>query len=272
MIDLAAVVTACINQGAKSLEGTASFRIPLGLQLAWPVIIATGTFFIWDSPTFYLIKGKDDLAMKSLRSVRGGYPEVEVEAEINALRVQKDLRQEEEQVPWTELFKGNNLRRTLLAASVGNFQQLSGIAYATNYATVFLQQVAGNQDAFVLVIGLAILALGGAVVGVFLVDQIGRRTLALTTFAAIFVIDVVIGGLGFADATTGQAVPKAIAAFSLMFAFFFAAGFGPLTYVIVGEMSTARLRNKTSSVAFLILVAFSTVVTYVLPYISTPSG
>ena len=122
-----------------------------------------------------------------------------------------------------------------------------------------------------LTIGLAILALAGACTGLLVVDKVGRRALALTTFTAIFVIDLVVGCLGFAD-VKNPAVPKAVAAVCLMFGFFFAAGFGPLTYVVAGEMPTARLRNRTTGLVFLVVASFSTVVIYVLPYVSQPDA
>ena len=112
-------------------------------------------------------------------------------------------------------------------------------------------------ESFPPVLGLNILALGGAITGLFLVDIIGRRTLALTTFVLIFIIDLVIGSLGFVDATHSPAASRTIAAFCLMFAFLFAAGFGPLTYIVSSEVPTARLRNKTSAFTFLTLALFS---------------
>lgn len=268
-IDLAAVFTTCVSYGSSKLLTSAAYRIPVGLQLLWPVIISIGLFFVRDTPTFYLIKGQEEYAENTLRTIRGGYSESEIRAEMDMLKAQKALKQEEVDVPWSELFKGTNLRRTLLSLSIANFQMLSGIAFATNYATLFLSQIGSNVDPFVLTIGLAVLALAGAVTGLFLVDRIGRRILALTTFGAIFVIDLAVGCLGFAG-ITNPAVPKAIAAFCLMFGFFFAAGFGPLTYVVTGEMPTARLRNRTSGLVFLSVASFSTVVVYVLPYISQP--
>lgn len=269
VIDLAAVFTTCVSYGTSQMTSSAAYRIPIGLQLLWPLIIATGLLFVSETPTFYLIKGREDQAEKSLRSVRKGYTESEIRAEMDMLKAQEALKQEEVEVPWTELFKGVNLRRTLLSLSIANFQQLSGIAFATNYATLFLSQIGSGDNPFVLTIGLAVLALAGAVVGLTLVDKVGRRVLALTTFSVIFVIDLVIGCLGFAD-LKNPAVPKAIAAFCLMFGFFFAAGFGPLTYVVAGEMPTARLRNRTSGLVFLSVACFATVVIYILPYISQP--
>ncbi|KUL92248.1 hypothetical protein ZTR_02325 [Talaromyces verruculosus] len=272
VINLAAVITACINYGTERLTTTASYRIPIGLQLAWPLIIACGLFFLKDAPTFYLIKGQDDEAEKSLRLIRRGYTDTEIESELRALRAQKALRQQEMEVPFSELFKGVNLRRTLLAMSVPNLQQLSGIAFATNYATIFLQQVAPGQNPFVLTIALDILSLAGAITGMMLVDRVGRRPLALTTFTILLIINTAVGGLGFADTTTNPGVAKAIAAFCLMFGFFYAAGFGALTYVVLAEMPTARLKNRTSGFTFLVLSAFNIAVVYVLPYIAQADG
>lgn len=272
VINLAAVITACINYGTEGLTTTASYRIPIGLQLVWPLIIACGLFFLKDAPTFYLIKGQDDEAEKSLRRIRRGYTDTEIESEMRALKAQKALRQQELEVPFSELFKGVNLRRTLLAMSVPNLQQLSGIAFATNYATIFLQQVAPGQNPFVLTIALDILSLAGAITGMMLVDRVGRRPLALTTFTVLLVINTVVGGLGFADTTTNPSAAKAIAAFCLMFGFFYAAGFGALTYVVLAEMPTARLKNRTSGFTFLVLSAFNIAVIYVLPYIAQADG
>lgn len=273
VIDLAAVITSIINNATSTSLTSFAFRLPLGLQLLFPLIVMFGLVFVKDSPTYFLIKGRNQEALASLKSVRKGYSPEEIAAEMAVLKEQTALLQEENELPWNELFKGTNRRRTLLALSIGNFQQLSGIAFATNYATIFLQQVTGKgQDPFVLVIGLAVLALGGAVVGNVLVDKVGRRSLAMGTFIPLLIINIVVGALGFVNTTTNEAAAKALAAFCLMFGFFFAAGFGPLTYIIAGEIPTARLRNKTASVAFMTLIIFSIVVVYVLPYIAQPTG
>ncbi|KAJ0420341.1 general substrate transporter [Aspergillus carlsbadensis] len=272
VINLAAVITACINYGTEGLTTSAAYRVPLGLQLVWPLILGSCLFFLDDAPTFYLIKGQDERAEQSLRRIRRGYSDMEVESELRALRSQKALRQEDTDVPLAELFKGVNLRRTLLALSVPNLQQLSGIAFATNYATIFLKQAVPGLDAFVLSIALNVLSLGGSIAGMLLVDRVGRRPLALTSFTILLIINTIVGGLGFADASVDPSVAKAIAAFCLMFGFFYAAGFGGLTYVIAAEMPTARLKNRTTGLTFLVVSVFQIAVAYGLPYIVQPDG
>jgi MFS family permease len=269
LIDLAAVFSSGLNWALSTNLTNMAWQLPTGLQVIWPGIIAFGiVVFIQDSPTFFLTRGEDERALKSLRRVRGGYAESEVQAEFQQLKAQADLRREEVHVPWTHIFKGPDLRRTLLSLSIGNMQQLSGIAFATNYATTFLASVEHEVSPYLLVTCMGILALCGAIVGLFIVDVVGRRALALTTFIILFIINVVVGVLGFTNYAENSNLSRTIAGFCGMFAFFFAAGFGPLTYVISGEMPTARLRNATNAFSFFVLACFMTVVNYVLPYIS----
>jgi MFS transporter, SP family, sugar:H+ symporter len=225
-VNLGGVISSGASFGTWRLASTAAFRVPLGIQMLFPLVISLGIFFTTDSPTSFLIKGNDSEAEKSLRRIRQGYSEHEIAEEIASLKLQQSLREAEKEVPWTELFRGTNLRRTLLAAYIGNIQVLAGLFYSTNYATIFLAQT-GSSDPFLLVFGLSILALGGAVAGLVIVDRIGRRTLALWSIAIIFVIDLIIGVMGCLDLTNLQ-IAKTLAAFFLLFGFFFAAGFGPL--------------------------------------------
>ncbi|ENH69193.1 High-affinity glucose transporter RGT2 [Fusarium oxysporum f. sp. cubense race 1] len=272
LINTAAIVASGVNWSMSTEMSAMSFRLPLGLGILFPLILFVGLFFVDDSPTWYLTKSRDSDALRSLRSVRSGYPEAEILAEFAALKAQASIREDDSKVPWIDIFRGTNLRRSLLAMSIGNMQQLSGIAFATNYATIFLATVSGNVSPFLLTMVGAILAFAGAVTGIYLVDRVGRRTLALSTFTMVFCIDLVVGVLGFMDYTGNPSIAKAIASMCMLFSFFFAAGFGPLTYVVSAEIPTARLRNKTSSFSFLTLAAFSTVVIYVLPYISQPDA
>ncbi|KAM0272207.1 hypothetical protein ACHAQH_008808 [Verticillium albo-atrum] len=265
-INSAAVLTSGINWATYGITSSLSYRLPIGLQCLWPIIIAAGLFLVVDSPTFFLIKGEEAKARESLRQVRQGYTDYEIELEMATLKHQADLNAAENAVAWTDMFRGHNLRRTLLAMSVANMQLLSGVIFATNYATIFLAQL-GSGDPFLLSFGLSILSLGGSFAGLFLVDWVGRRTLALCTFSALLVINSVIGGLGFADSTNPM-VTRTTAAFCLMFGFFYASGFGPLAYVVTAEMPTARLRNKTAALTFTMSAIIGMVIVFVLPYLA----
>jgi hypothetical protein len=269
-VNLGGMVSSGISFATWKFVSSKAYRIPLGMQCLWPFIIAIGVAYVMNSPTSFLIKGDDVRAEISLKKVRKGYSDIELAEEMASLKLQESLRESEKEIPWTLLFKGPNLRRTLLAAYIGNVQVLTGLFYSTSYATIFLTQV-GSADPFLLVFALSILSFGGAIAGFLVIDWIGRRTLALTSFAVIFVIDLVIGVMGCLN-LTDPTIGKTLAAFFLLFGFFFAAGFGPLVYTNPAEMPTARLRNKTSALTFLIQSCNSIVCLYVFPYITNPDA
>ena len=221
-VNLGGMVSAGVSLGTWELASSAAYRVPLGLQILWPFIIAIGVAYTMESPTTFLIRGDDTGAELSLKKIRQGYTKHEIDSEMANLKAQQSLREAEKEIPWTSLFKGPNLRRTLLAAYIGNVQVLTGLFYSTSYATIFLTQV-GSSNPFLLVFGLSILSFGGAIAGLLVVDWMGRRSLALTGALVIFVIDLVIGVMGCLD-LSAPAIGKTLAAFFLLFGFFFAAG------------------------------------------------
>jgi SP family sugar:H+ symporter-like MFS transporter len=194
-----------------------SFRLPLGLGILFLLILFVGLCFIDDLPTWDLTKSRDSDALKSLRSVRSGYPESEILAEFAALKAQASIREDDSKVPWVDIFRGTNLRRTLLAMSIGNMQQLLGIDFATNYVTIFLATVSGNVSPFLLTMVGAILVFAGVVTGIYLVDRLGSRILALSTFTMVFLIDLVVGVLGFMDYIEKPSIAKVIASMCMLF-------------------------------------------------------
>ena len=265
-IQLASILSSGIALGTHANPTSLSYRVPLGLQNIWPLLMAVCMLYVKDSPTSFLIQGDDVNAETSLRLVRQGYTEEELAKEMQTLKWQDQLRKADKEVKWTDAAKGINLRRTLLSTFVGVISPLSGSILITNYATVFLTEV-GSASPYLLVFGLNILAFGGAVAGLVLMDIVGRRTLLLASFSSILAIDLIVGGLGFAAATDKPAV-KAIAAFFLLFSFVAAAGLSPLTWLNAAELPTSRLRNVTNGFALLSISLCSLTVSYVIPYLT----
>jgi hypothetical protein len=265
-IQIASVMTSGISWGTYYMQSSAAYRIPLGLQNFFLLLIVVGMLYVRDSPTSFLIKGEDEKAKESLRRVRQGYNDEDILKELETLKWQTVLRKAEADVKWTEIFKGSNLRRTFLSMAIGVANKLSGSIFASSYATIFLSEI-GSENPFLLVFALNIIALGGSMIGLVLVDIIGRRTMVLIAFSSLFIIDVIIGGLGFADASNPMVV-KSIAAFCLIFAFFNATFVGPVTWVSAAELPTARLRNISTAFTFFWFSASSLATNYIIPYIT----
>lgn len=265
-IGIAGVIASGVNYGTYAIQSSLAWRLPMGLQLIGPCLIIVAVFFVMESPTFYLIKSDDERAKESLRKVRQGYTDAEIETELENMRHQNALRATEQTVSMLDIFRGANLRRTILSSSFVIITQLSGLAFATTYAAIFFVQI-GNTNAFLMVLALSILEWGGACTGQVLIEVLGRRRQALFATSVLFVLDLAVGGLGFAPATNKEAT-TAIAALCLVFGFFIAATMSPLQWCAVAEFPTARLRNTTTAYALLNSNLATLAISYVLPYIT----
>jgi SP family general alpha glucoside:H+ symporter-like MFS transporter len=88
------------------------------------------------------------------------------------------------------------------------------------------------------------LALGmvGTMGSWFLMSKLGRRTIHFSGACTLFTILIIVGSLSFAG---NEASLWAIGAILIVFVFVYDFTIGPITYSIVSEMSSTRLKAKT---------------------------
>ena len=108
--------------------GRKSYLIPLGIIYLVPLFIALGLFFIPESPRWLMETGKIEQARKSLDWLRPNKDAVDAE-----LRTVQEAIEEAEansgRTVFLEMFKGTNLRRTVLAVCALNTQAASGAMF-----------------------------------------------------------------------------------------------------------------------------------------------
>lgn len=57
-VTIGLMLASCVSYATEKRTDTASYRIPIGLQLLWAIILATGLFLLPESPRFFVKKGK----------------------------------------------------------------------------------------------------------------------------------------------------------------------------------------------------------------------
>lgn len=242
-----------------------SFMIPLALQASLPFCLLIPTFFCCESPSWLLTKGRVDEARKTLRSIRG-FSDEDVDRELSLLQaVQEECRLREKPKFW-EIYRPENIRRTLVGGSIFSLNQCSGIILSTTYATVFLTQL-GVGDPFLLSLIGNLCQFAGTIGAPFVLDNFGRRPTALIGFTFLFVIDCIAGGLAFI-ATDNPTAGKAIAGLSFLFNICWTLSFYSISLLMPAEIPTERLRNPTMThaIGFGQLTAILT--TLILPLIT----
>ena len=153
--------------------------MPLGLQLLPPTIILCGIWFIPESPRWLAGQGRLEEAAAAIRSLRKMTPEYTDEhvwAEVQEIQAAyREMRQLHSGTGWAELFRGANLRRTMVAIGLQSLQQAQGVSFVSNYTvTTFLSL--GINNVFTIILILYVVLLVSSLGAFYLPDKVGRRT------------------------------------------------------------------------------------------------
>ena len=220
------IIATTVVWATSELPDERSYKIPLGLQAAFPVTFGILTFFIPESPFWYLQHDKFESARSTLMLLRNNNIKV-VEGELSILQRSITMERERQaQIHLWDIFKPANLKRTLTAGALLCLNQVSGLILVATYSTVILVQ-SGVGNPFQITIIISCLQFLGTMIGPVLVDKVGRRPVALGGFSVLFVLDIVAGSLAAAGLTTeGQRL--GLAAVFILFGFFNSASFQSL--------------------------------------------
>ncbi len=210
-----------------------SYRIPYAIQWIWPLPIALIAFFAPESPWWQVRHGKLDGARAGLlRLTSKNNKDFNVEDTLAMMIHTNELEiQQTSGTSYWDCMKGVDLRRTELTVMTWVIQQTSG-SPMIGWGTYFMAQAGlTEKDAFSLGVGQSAMGFVGTVGSWFLMPHFGRRTLYLWGQAVMFVILMIIGGLGIPALSVN--VGWATGALILILTFAYDFTVGPVCYSLV---------------------------------------
>ena len=83
--------------------------------------------------------------------------------------------------------------------------------------------------------------------GLYLVEAWGRRPLLMFGAVGMAISQFLVGGIGTGVGLTDQSGQKAVVAFVCIYIFFFACSWGPVAWVVTGEIFPLKVRAKSLS-------------------------
>lgn len=125
---LTVILAACVNQGTHLHKDSGSYRIPLGIQHAWAIILTIGMFCLPETPRYLIKMGKYDDAVIALSRLRKLSPEnALLRKEIDEVRASHEEMMGLGKASYADCFKGNMGKRLLTGCILQGLQQLTGI-------------------------------------------------------------------------------------------------------------------------------------------------
>ncbi|RSL74589.1 hypothetical protein CEP53_000201 [Fusarium sp. AF-6] len=256
-------VASLVNLGTKGIPSDASWRIPVGLQFVVPVILLALLPFVPESPRWLLSKDRPDEAFQSLQRLRGKLTENDIRVEM--AEIQAD-QANASKGSWGEVFDNHNRLRTVIAIIAMFGQQITGQAFVNQYSAIFYQQNGFVKQAFLFTVLANVAGVIGTAGTWFVVDSFGRRPILLTggfLMGAFLYIVAIVSTVPDPTYAARQMMVASMCLFSAMYC----VSWGPLSYVVLGEVTSARVKEKTSLIACSISILTTFVTSFTLPYL-----
>ncbi|KAI0756097.1 general substrate transporter [Daedaleopsis nitida] len=247
-----------IEIGTHHIEGPASWRIPVGLQLLWGTILLSGIFFLPESPRHLLGTGQGVEARRVVAELNSLPEDDPVVAEIIE-DLEYGIRVENEggKATWMECFSHRNLlyKRTMNGMMLQFIQQLNGQNFYYYYGDTFFKSAGTQLDAYNIQAILGGVSVIGTVPALYLIETWGRRNSLLTGSVMEAICALIAGLVGhYTLAPTGTdpslLTPRnrrggdTLIAFAVLHVFSFSIFWGPTPWVYLGESFPLRVRPK----------------------------
>lgn len=245
--------------GSHTINNSASWRLPIGLQMVWGIILLSGMFFLPESPRHLLGTGRGDEARKVVAELNG-VPEddllvIEIVEELDfAIRAEN----EGGKATWLECFSTRNAlwRRTINGMMLQFIQQLNGQNFYYYYGDTFFQSAGAGLSPYIIQTVLGAVSVVGTLPALYFIETWGRRKsllLGASTQAVCALIVAVVGHTTLAPTGTptsaltarNRAGGDVVITFAVFQVFIFGTTWGPTPWVYLGESFPLRVRPKS---------------------------
>lgn len=262
------LIASGVLAGTQARPNKWSYEIPFACQWIFPVFILFCLPFAPESPWFLVRNGDREGALNALKKLT--HSSVDTNQLLVAIEHTNKLEEEAKETSnWLDCFKGSDLRRTMLATIIYSIQPLSGNYLITGYCVYFFELAGLNpSDAFNFGVGVLAVGFVGSVLSWLLIARWGRREIFNWGLVGLTFLVFMVAILDVVPRSTS--VIWAQSSMMLIYNFFYDLTIGPLGFVILSEISSTRLRGKTTAITICVNEAVYVACGVGIPYAINP--
>lgn len=241
--------------------GENSWRWMMGVQAIPSVIYVSLIIFIPKSPRWLLSKFKNEEARKVLQLMGQ-------EADYENMKKEIEMDNNDASLAIDNIFLKKYRKPLVLAFLMAFFNQLSGINAFLYYSSRIFQEAGlGESTALLSSIGIGVVNLIFTLLGVFLIDKLGRKILMYIGSVG-YIISLTLVAMAFFFQWGGIAVPV----FLFLFIAAHAIGQGAVIWVFISEIFPNHLRASGQSFGSTTHWVLAAIIPSLIPYLFSIVG
>lgn len=219
----------------------------VGMIPALPFFVLV--FLIPETPRWYISKANDTSAHNSLQWLRG--KDTNVSDEFNELKksqIEADKTASHSAV--ADLFHKSSLKPLLISLGLMLFQQMSGINAVIFYTVKIFRDAGSSVDENLCTIIVGIVNFLSTFIATVLIDRLGRKVLLYISNVTIIITLAVLGAFFYMKSIhvdMGSYGWLPLASF-VVYITGFSLGFGPIPWLMMGEILPAKVRGSAASI------------------------
>ncbi|KAJ6479188.1 general substrate transporter [Mycena vitilis] len=248
-----------LDLATHNISNSASWRVPVGLQLVWGLGLLSGIFFLPESPRHLIGNGETEQARRVVAELNGvPLDDALVTETVDELQFAINEENAGGKATWAECFSSRNemWKRTTNGMMLQFIQQLNGQNFYYYYGDTFFKSAGTDLSPYVIQTILGGVSVAGTIPALYLIEAWGRRR-SLLTGAVLQASFALIAGLvgHFTLAPTGTAKDllttrnkqggDTLIAFAVLHVCSFSIFWGPTPWVYLGESFPLRIRPKS---------------------------
>ncbi|KAL4780410.1 general substrate transporter [Aspergillus varians] len=263
-ITIGLLLAAIVNNATKDRNDTGCYRIPVAVQFAWAIILVVGMIVLPETPRFLIKQEKYEAATKALARLRRlGVDDPAITDELAEIQANHAYEMSVGTASYLEILRGSIGTRLATGCAVQALQQLAGVNFIFYYGTTFFEH-SGITNSFIITLITNIVNVVSTLPGLYMVEKWGRRPLLLFGAVGMCVCQFIVAIVG--TTTESSVSNKVLIAFVCVYIFFFASSWGPVAWVVTGELFPLKARAKCLSITTAANWLLNWAIAYATPY------